>query len=98
MNRGQTDQTRSRNPRLAKRRHRPTSFRPLVEPLESRRLLSVAGTNTSELLAAYGQTPMSFEPNQGQTDAQVQYLSRGNGYTLFLAASEALLGLQQPAT
>src|SRR5438270_786317 len=32
----------------------------------------------------YGQLPMSFEPNAGQTDARVQFLSRGAGYTLFL--------------
>src|SRR3989442_10753480 len=28
--------------------------------------------------------PMQFEPNAGQTDSQVQFLSRGPGYTLFL--------------
>jgi hypothetical protein len=73
-------------------------FRPLVEPLESRRLLSVGGEVASALVSAYGQTPLSFEPNQGQTDSQVQYLSHGSGYTLFLTASaEAVLRLQQPA-
>src|SRR5580693_761467 len=46
--------------------------------------------------AQYGQLPLSFEPNQGQTDPQVQYLSRGNGYTLFLTAGEAVLALNKP--
>ncbi len=42
----------------------------------------------------YGQLPMSFEPNAGQTDARVQFLSRGKGYTLFLTEHEAVLSLQ----
>src|SRR5882762_2037201 len=42
----------------------------------------------------YGQLPMSFEPNAGQTDARVQFLSRGAGYTLFLTDHEAVLSLQ----
>ena len=44
--------------------------------------------------ANYGQLPMSFEPNAGQTDARVQFLSRGAGYTLFLTDHEAVLSLQ----
>src|SRR5216684_3552431 len=35
--------------------------------------------------------PLSFEPNQGQADPQVKYLSRGAGYTLFLTSTEAVL-------
>lgn len=42
----------------------------------------------------YGQLPLSFEANLGQTDAQVQFLSRGNGYSLFLTGNEAVLQLQ----
>jgi hypothetical protein len=30
---------------------------------------------------AYGQLPMAFEPNVGQTDAPVRFLARGRGYT-----------------
>src|SRR2546423_1138557 len=41
--------------------------------------------------------PMSFEPNQGQTDSQVQFLSRGRGYTLFLTSTQAVLALQRPS-
>ena len=37
--------------------------------------------------------PLSFEPNVGQTDPQVQFLSRGQGYGLFLTANEAVLNL-----
>src|SRR5580658_8554376 len=39
---------------------------------------------------AYGKLPMAFEPNQGQTDAQVRYLSHGTGYGLFLTNQEAV--------
>lgn len=40
-------------------------------------------------------TPLSFEANQGQTASQVQYLSRGNGYNLFLTSNEAVLTLNK---
>src|SRR5437899_7484118 len=47
-------------------------------------------------IAGYGQLPLSFEMNKGQTDPQVNFLSRGSGYALFLTASEAVLSLQKP--
>lgn len=46
--------------------------------------------------AAYGKLPLSFEANDGQTDRQVKFLSRGGGYNLFLAATEARLVLTRP--
>jgi hypothetical protein len=42
---------------------------------------------------SYGRLPLSFEANQGQTDARVKYLARGPGYALFLTATEAVLVL-----
>src|SRR5579875_2827394 len=42
---------------------------------------------------AYAKLPLSFEENQGQTDAQVRFLSRGANYSLFLTDSEAVLSL-----
>jgi len=42
---------------------------------------------------AYGSLPMSFEPNRGQTDEQVLFLSRGPGYNLFLTRNESVLVL-----
>src|SRR2546430_16709888 len=42
---------------------------------------------------AYGKLPLSFEANDGQTDGQVKFLSRGNGYKLFLTSTEAVLTL-----
>src|SRR6266568_5609241 len=45
----------------------------------------------------YGHLPLSFEANQGQTDAQVQFLAHGQGYTLFLTAREAVFAFRSPA-
>jgi len=39
--------------------------------------------------------PLSFEPNQGQTSSEVQFLSRGSGYALFLTPGEAVLSLER---
>ena len=38
---------------------------------------------------------MVFEPNQGQTDEQVRFMSRGSGYGLFLTNDEAVLVLER---
>src|SRR5713226_2564767 len=54
----------------------------LIEPPEGSR---------AKISAAYGKLPLSFEPNRGQTGAQVQFMSRGSGYTLYLTATEAVL-------
>jgi uncharacterized repeat protein (TIGR03803 family) len=40
------------------------------------------------------QLPLSFEPNLGQTDPKVKFLSRGSGYKLFLTADEAVLAFK----
>src|SRR5436189_3822618 len=41
----------------------------------------------------YGKLPLRFEVNEGQTDARAKFLSRGEGYTLFLTSNEAVLKL-----
>jgi hypothetical protein len=43
----------------------------------------------------FGRLPLSFEVNQGQTDVEVKFLSRGKGYTLFLTPNEAVLSLKR---
>src|SRR5215213_6579912 len=48
----------------------------------------------ARLTEAYGQLPLSFEANVGQTDPQVDFISRGSGYTLFLTPGEAVLALR----
>jgi hypothetical protein len=52
-----------------------------------------AAARQSIALENYGQIPLSFEPNTGQTDARVKFLSRGPGYTVFLTNDEAVLAL-----
>src|SRR5688572_23835922 len=47
------------------------------------------------LKEAYARLPLSFEPNRGQAAAGVDFVSRGNGYSLFLAGGEAVLALRQ---
>lgn len=41
-----------------------------------------------------GTLPLAFEANQGQTDPQVKYTARGNGYTVFLTANDTVFALQ----
>jgi hypothetical protein len=67
-------------------------------------LTQTPGTNSNPPLrpahtaisADYGKLPLSFEPNQGQTDPQVRFLSRGKGHSLFLTDSAAVLTLVRP--
>ena len=47
-------------------------------------------------LTDYGTLPVSFERNQGQTDDQVEFISRNQGYTLFLTTTEAVLVVDTP--
>jgi len=49
----------------------------------------------SHAVAGYRRLPLSFEPNVGQSDATVDFLSRASGYTLFLTRGEAVLSLQE---
>src|SRR5690348_10260679 len=37
--------------------------------------------------------PLGFEANQGQTDPQVKYTARGNGYSVFLTANDAIFAV-----
>ncbi|MFN2454775.1 MAG: SBBP repeat-containing protein [Pyrinomonadaceae bacterium] len=43
----------------------------------------------------YGDLPLSFEANRGQSNAQIKFLSRGAGYNLFLTSTEAVLALRK---
>jgi uncharacterized repeat protein (TIGR01451 family) len=44
--------------------------------------------------AILGQLPLMFEPNQGQADANVKFLARGAGYSLYLNATDATLAMR----
>jgi hypothetical protein len=51
---------------------------------------------TAAVAQGYGQLPMAFEENHGQSDTRVKFLARGKGYGLFLTAQEAVLTLRTP--
>src|SRR5262245_32298795 len=46
---------------------------------------------------AFGRLPLSFELNQGQTDARVKFLARGQGYGIFLTGNGAVFSLNGSA-
>ena len=46
------------------------------------------------VLNRYGQLPLHFEQNQGQAAAEVQFLARGPGYTVFLTLREIIWTLR----
>ena len=54
-------------------------------------------THHSSLAGSYGNLPLSFEANHGQTDGAVEFLARGQGYGLFFTQTEAVLSLAMPA-
>lgn len=37
----------------------------------------------------YGRLPLSFEPNEGQSNSPAKFLAHGNGFSIFLARDEA---------
>jgi len=50
----------------------------------------------TRVATAYGNLPLHFEANNGQTDARVKFLVRGIRHTLFLTPNEAVLVLTKP--
>ncbi|HEX2912658.1 MAG TPA: SBBP repeat-containing protein [Chloroflexia bacterium] len=56
------------------------------------------GTALQKVKQTYGRLPLAFEPNLGQINSQALYLSRGSGYSLFLAEDAAVIGLKKAGT
>ena len=52
----------------------------------------------SKAKSTLAKLPLSFEPNRGQTDPRVQFLSRGPGYDVFFTKDETVLSLKNTAT
>ncbi len=57
--------------------------------------LKAGGGTSPRVIHDYGNLPLRFEANQGQTDSQVKFLSRGIGYTFFLTSAESVLVLSK---
>jgi len=55
----------------------------------------VVAAPTARIRHALAGLPLSFEPNLGQADPRVKFLSRGRGYTLFLTKDQAILAMQE---
>ena len=66
---------------------------PMTDPLTQ-----PAPATQARLSAAYGQLPLSFEANRGQTDSRVNFLAHGAGYSLFLTPTKAVLSLKRGDT
>lgn len=47
---------------------------------------------------SYGSAPLFFEANQGQTDPQVKFFSRGRGYSMYLTSGGMVLALKPAET
>jgi Beta-propeller repeat len=70
--------------------------KPLAQASKAASTSAVAVTpaNAQKVAAEYGKLPMSFEPNQGQSASQVKFVSRGQGYQLFLTGDEAVMAVR----
>jgi Abnormal spindle-like microcephaly-assoc'd, ASPM-SPD-2-Hydin/Beta-propeller repeat len=51
----------------------------------------------ARLNESFGRLPLSFEPNRGQADNRVRFLSRSRDYTLFLTGEGAVMSFAQAA-
>ncbi|AXC15762.1 Cell surface protein [Acidisarcina polymorpha] len=54
---------------------------------------AMAKVDEAAIATSYGKLVLSFEANEGQSDPQVKFLSRGSGYSLFLTDTSAVLAL-----
>jgi hypothetical protein len=53
----------------------------------------LASGQRSRTDASYGELPLRFELNQGESDPQVRFLARGVGYGLFISGTESVIAL-----
>ena len=79
--------------------HKPTGQQAKIAEREEAKLklshaVGSGDSSLSQLNQAYGQLPLSFEPNVGQASGEVKFLSRGRGYTLYLTGEGVVLALR----
>jgi len=83
-------------PRFAPRRSsQPSPATQSTLPSHSFDGSEIPPATRTHVAETYGKLPLTFESNQGQSDKQVKFLSRGEGYTLFLTGDEAVLSLRR---
>jgi hypothetical protein len=66
-------------------------------PARPTKFAQAAPISQERALVQYKKLPLSFEANQGQTDAQVAFFSRGQNFTVFLTPAGTVLRLCQSA-
>lgn len=75
---------------------------PLQTKIQAKEIINVSekiSEKTDELhKTGYGKMSLLFEKNKGQTDQAAKFVSRGAGYTLYLAETEAVFSLKVPVT
>jgi hypothetical protein len=71
-------------------RAKPAAAAPVQSP-------ALSADGRGRVRASLSTLPLAFEANQGQTDPQVKYMARGNGYTIFLTANDTVFALQSPS-
>src|SRR5689334_6378631 len=59
-------------------------------------LLAATSLSAQVTPEKWGAVPLSFEPNRGQTAADVQFLARGAGYGMFFTRNEAIISFTHP--
>lgn len=70
-----------------------------IEPPGPRAVLSAGNAGAIQekdrlrIETSYGNLPLSFEPNRGQTDGRVKFLSHAGHHTLWLTNDEAVLAV-----
>jgi len=57
----------------------------------SRGIRQADGVQSQRVLQQFATLPLSFEINQGQAAPEVRFVSKGDGYRLFLTSSEAVM-------
>ena len=63
--------------------------------LKSARSESAHDARRETLARNFGQLPLSFEANRGQTAKNVDFVARGGGYAMFLSPTQATLSLKK---
>jgi hypothetical protein len=75
-----------------------TNAEPFVDTTEHASLRNPELPSANKQAAlAYGQLASAFEPNQGQVNPQVKFLTRGRGFSLFLTHDGAVLSMSASA-
>ena len=74
---------------------------PAARPVEKNsplnaRLSTTIPVEQAHIASSLTNGSLSFEPNLGQSDPQVKFTARGNGYQLFLTPAKAVMSLAHP--